>query len=70
MKIKVSNITYDLYDKETNPNNDLSPEDFDLPSELMIEENDLSLEDEDIVDVINSYTGFPVDKFKYEVLNK
>jgi len=68
MKIKVSNITYNLYDAETNPNNDLTPQDFDLPSELMLDEEIENLE-EDLVDTINSHTGFEVDKFEYQVIS-
>ena len=68
MKIKVSNITYNLHDGETNPNNDLTPQDFDLPTELMLEEEIENLE-EDLVDTINSHTGFEVDKFDFEVIS-
>lgn len=68
MKIQVSNITYNLYDFETNPNNDLTARDFDLPSELMIDEQIENIEQE-LIDIINSHTGFEVDTFQYRVID-
>jgi len=76
MKIKATNITYDLFDKETNPNNDILPEDLDLPSELLIEEKSIKElygddfnANSDINELITCHTGFEPLKFDYEVIS-
>lgn len=65
MTIKLTNIKYDLYDAETNPNDDLTNEDLDLPSELIIEQKtiddifqgDFDLQ-RDLQELIGCLTGF------------
>lgn len=65
MTIKLTNIKYDLYDAETNPSDDLTNEDLDLPNELVIEqktidelfEGDFDLQ-RDLSELIRCLTGF------------
>lgn len=77
MFIKVFNIDYDLHDPETNPNNEITPEDFELPSEFIIDQNfidryygdDFNAES-DIEEAITCHTGFSAVKYEYEVLSE
>jgi hypothetical protein len=65
MTIKLTDIKYDLYDAETNPNDDLTNADFELPEELVIEQSkidelfgdDFDI-DRDIKELISCHTGF------------
>jgi hypothetical protein len=76
MTIKITDIEYDLYDEETNPNNEITPEDFELPPNLVIEQKaidelygegfDLN---SDLADLITCHTGFGVTGFKHEVIS-
>ena len=76
MTIKISNIEYDLYDEETNPNNEITSEDFELPSSLIIEQKSIDeLYGEgfdlkaDLSDLIACHTGFSVLNFNHEVIS-
>jgi hypothetical protein len=76
MTIKVSNIEYDLYDEETNPNNEITPEDFELPSSLIIEQKSIDeLYGEgfdikaDLRDLITCHTSFNVLNFEHEIIS-
>ena len=76
MTIKVTNIEYDLFDEETNPNDDITPADFELPSKLTIEQKDINKfygedfdVDTDLPDLISCFTGFFTQGFKYEVIS-
>jgi hypothetical protein len=76
MKISVTDITYDLYDKETNPDNSILPEDLELPQSMIIEQKaidelygeDFNIEN-NIKELITCHTGFDVSNFKYEVIS-
>lgn len=75
MTIKVTGLEYDLYDPETNPNNEITAEHFELPSSLVIEQkfidryygDDFDIK-RDIEEAIGCHTGFGVTKYTYEVL--
>ena len=76
MTIKITDIEYDLYDEETNPNNEITPEDFELPSGLIIEQKSIDKlygEDfdlgADLADLITCHTGFSVKSFNHEVIS-
>ena len=76
MTIKITDIEYDLFDEETNPNNDITAEDFELPTSFIIEQkaiDELYGEDfdteSDLADLISSHTGFCVTSFKHEVIS-
>jgi hypothetical protein len=65
MTIKLTDIKYDLYDPETNPNDDLVNSDLDLPDELTIEQKTIDelFEDgfdfdRDIKELIMDHAGF------------
>jgi hypothetical protein len=76
MTIKITNIEYDLYDEETNPNNEITAEDFELPPTLVIEQKsidklygeDFSVE-ADLHDLITCHTGFEPKKYNHEVIS-
>jgi hypothetical protein len=76
MIIKITNIEYDLHDEETNPNNEITPEDFELPSNLVIEQKaidklygeDFSVE-ADLQELITCHTGFEPKKYDHEVIS-
>jgi hypothetical protein len=65
MTIKLTDIKYDLYDAETNPKDNLSNRDLDLPDELTIDQktidelygDDFDF-DRDIAELIGCQTGF------------
>jgi hypothetical protein len=65
MTIKLTDITYNLHDPETNPKDDLVNRDLDLPNELVIEQKaidelfgqDFDI-DRDIKELISCQTGF------------
>lgn len=71
MTIKLTDIKYDLYDAETNPNDDLVNSDLDLPDELVIEqktidelyENEFDI-DRDIKELIACQTGFEAKSYQ------
>jgi hypothetical protein len=75
MTIKVTGLEYDLYDVETNPNNEITAKHFELPSSLVIEQNfidkfygdDFDIK-QDIEEAICCHTGFGVTKYTYEIL--
>ena len=76
MTIKISNIEYDLYDQETNPNNEITPQDFELPSSLIIEQKSIDeLYGEgfdlkaDLSDLIACHTGFPASTYNHELIS-
>ncbi len=65
MTIKLTDIKYDLYCAETNPNDDLVNSDLSLPDELTIEQSKIDelFEDgfdfdRDVVELVLSHTGF------------
>ena len=74
MKIELSNIQYDLFDEETNPNDDLTAKDFELPTSFVIEQKsidenygeDFNIET-DLADLISCHTGFSVKSFEHIV---
>ena len=76
MRIKISNIKYDLYDEETNPNDDIKPEDLDLPAEFVVEQKTITeLYDEDfnlerdLKELVMCHTGFDALSFDHEILS-
>ena len=76
MKIELTNIQYDLFDEETNPNDDLTAEDFELPTSFIIEQKtidesygeDFDIE-ADLADLISCHTGFNVKSFDHTVIS-
>ena len=76
MTIKITNIEYDLHDPETNPNNEITAKDFELPRALIIEQTaidklygeDFSVE-ADLQDLITCHTGFEPNKYDHEVIS-
>lgn len=76
MTIKITNIEYDLHDPETNPNNEITAKDFELPRALIIEQKsidklygeDFSVES-DLTDLIACHTGFEPNKYDHEVIS-
>ena len=76
MTIHVTDIEYDLYDQDTNPNNELTPEFFELPPSLVIEQKfideqygeDFDIK-RDLEEAICCHTGFGVLKYSYEVIS-
>jgi len=76
MTIKITNIEYDLYDEETNPNDEITAKDFELPQALVIEQKaidtlygeDFSV-DSDLNDLITCHTGFEPKNYNHEVIS-
>lgn len=76
MTIKITNIEYDLHDPETNPDNEITAKDFELPRALIIEqksidklyEGDFSIEC-DLQELITCHTGFEPNKYDHEVIS-
>jgi len=76
MTINITDIKYDLYDPETNPNDDILPEDLDLPLNIKVEQKTLDELYEgqfdasrDTADLIVCRTGFEAKDFKYTIEN-
>lgn len=76
MTIKITDIEYDLYDEETNPNDDIAPEDLDLPRGFVVEQkaiDELYGEnfdiEADLFDLIECHTGFSAKKFNHQVIS-
>jgi hypothetical protein len=83
MTIKITDIEYDLYDVETNPLNEITPEDYELPKEIVITQDtidklygmdpdsgqSLFKLDQDIKELVECHTGFGTTNFKFNVLS-
>lgn len=76
MKIKVTDIEYDLFDEETNPNNEITAADFELPTSFIIEQEMIDKaygedfdKEADLADLISCHTGFCIKSFSHEVIS-
>ena len=75
MTIQLDNIKYKLHDEETNPENEITELDFELPSKLEIKQEsidnlfgtDFSF-DRDIVELISCRTGFEPESFTHQIV--
>jgi hypothetical protein len=74
MTIQLDNIKYNLHDEETNPDNEITAIDFELPSKLEIKQEvidnlygeDFSF-DRDIKELISCHTGFEPESFTHTI---
>ena len=76
MKIKITDIEYDLFDEITNPDNDIKAEDLELPTHMIIEQHEIDDMfgesfniDDDVSELISCRTGFCANNFKHEVIH-
>lgn len=74
MTINITDIKYDLYDPETNPNDDIDPAVLDLPPSLKVEQKAITelFEDgfeaeRDMHELIMCHTGFEPKTYKYTI---
>jgi hypothetical protein len=76
MTIKIDNLTYDLSDPETNPDNTIKASAFELPSSLVIEQEAIDKlygqdfeATRDMAELISCHTGFEPNNYTYEVVS-
>ena len=69
MTIKLTDIKYDLYDPETNPNDDIANKDLDLPDDLTVNQNTIDEHFEwfdpkrDLFELVFNLTGFEMKSY-------
>ena len=74
MTIQINNIKYNLKDTETNPNNDIKPHDFYLPTSLSVPQDsidklfgeDFNME-RDLNELVTCHTGFEPSSFDHSI---